>query len=422
MNRSLRHMHLPAHAKSEVTLAQEHGAIEAQAPGPVATESRAEAPGMTGSMEHEQLMSKEIIGGKSTMCGIAGWVNYERDLETSRDAVEAITESVSRRGPDTGEVWIKGPAALGHRRLSVVDFEGGKQPMEAKENGETVACLSYSGEIYNAGKLRDQLKSYGHQFRTRSDTEVVLRGFIEWGDEVAERLEGVFAFAIWDLRKQWLFLVRDRLGVKPLFYQPTDAGVLFGSEPTALIAHPDIPVQQNAFTSALLPGQAIREGMHEVPAGHIVRLTRKGLATRRYRALEARAPQGTTRRMQTPPRDLVRQQTLSGLPLCGVANRTPEESWSKRLSDFESRFAKNRKLIAFVARRVLDSQEETEAAVRECFKTASRNPQVFASDGAFRSWILRMVIEEALIILSQKGNGVSGDLRPERMAGHAVTK
>jgi DNA-directed RNA polymerase specialized sigma24 family protein len=113
---------------------------------------------------------------------------------------------------------------------------------------------------------------------------------------------------------------------------------------------------------------------------------------------------------------------LSGLPLCGVANRTPEESWSKRLSDFESRFAKNRKLIAFVARRVLDSQEETEAAVRECFKTASRNPQVFASDGAFRSWILRMVIEEALLILSQKGNGVSGDLRPERMAGHAVTK
>ena len=115
------------------------------------------------------------------MCGIAGWVNYERDLETSRDAVEAITESISRRGPDTGEVWINGPAALGHRRLSIVDFEGGKQPMEAKENGETVACLSYSGEIYNAGKLRSQLKSYGHQFRTRSDTEVVLRGFLEWG-------------------------------------------------------------------------------------------------------------------------------------------------------------------------------------------------------------------------------------------------
>jgi asparagine synthase (glutamine-hydrolysing) len=183
---------------------------------------------MIESTEQKQVTSKGVTRGRSKMCGIAGWVDYERDLETSRDAVEAITESISRRGPDTGEVWINGPAALGHRRLSVVDFEGGKQPMEAKENGETVACLSYSGEIYNAGKLRDQLKSYGHQFRTRSDTEVVLRGFLEWGDEVAERLEGVFAFAIWDLRKQWLFLVRDRLGVTPLFYKPTEAGVVFG--------------------------------------------------------------------------------------------------------------------------------------------------------------------------------------------------
>jgi asparagine synthase (glutamine-hydrolysing) len=355
------------------------------------------------------------------MCGIAGWVNYERDLETSRDAVEAITESISRRGPDTGEVWISGPAALGHRRLSVVDFEGGKQPMEAKENGETVACLSYSGEIYNAGKLRDQLKSYGHQFRTRSDTEVVLRGFLEWDDEVAERLEGVFAFAIWDLRKQWLFLVRDRLGAIPLFYQPTDAGVLFGSEPTALMTHPDISVQQNSFTSALVPGRAIHEGMYEVPAGHIVRLTRKGLTTRRYRALETRH-QDTTGRMQTRPLRVARLQSLPGRPLCGVADRTSEESRSKDSSDFESRFLKNRKLIAFVARRVLDSQEEAETAVRECFKTASRNPPAFTSDGAFRSWILRMVIEEALLILSHKGNGVSADFQPERLSGHAVAK
>jgi asparagine synthetase B (glutamine-hydrolysing) len=340
------------------------------------------------------------------MCGIAGWVNYERDLETSRDAVEAITESISRRGPDTGEVWINGPAALGHRRLSIVDFEGGKQPMEAKENGETVTCLSYSGEIYNAGKLRDQLKSYGHQFRTRSDTEVVLRGFLEWGDEVAERLEGIFAFAIWDLRKQWLFLVRDRLGVKPLFYQSTDAGVLFGSEPTTLIAHPDvrigIGIRRNPSTSAPVPEQATNEGMFEVPSGHVVRLTRKGLAIRRYRALEA------------PAQDVVRLQTLSGGRLCGLVNRTSYESLS-RPSDFESRFSKNRKLIAFVARRLLDSHEDAETAVKECFKTASRNPPGFTNDGAFRSWILRIVIDEALLILSGKADGPTANLRPDRM-------
>ena len=346
------------------------------------------------------------------MCGIAGWVNYEQDLETSRDAVEAITESISRRGPDTGEVWINGPAALGHRRLSIVDFEGGRQPMEAKENGETIACLSYSGEIYNAGKLRDQLKSYGHQFRTRSDTEVVLRGFLEWGDEVAERLEGVFAFAIWDLRKQWLFLVRDRLGVKPLFYQPTNAGVLFGSEPTTLVAQCDIRLgiglRQNPPAFPLVPEQTTYEGMHEVPSGHVVRLTRKGLALRRYRA-----PEDTISRMHPHRQDVVRQQSLSGRPVCGVANRTSDES-SSRPSDFESRFIKNRKLIVFVARRVLDSHKDAEIAVKKCFKTASRNPPLFTQDGAFRSWILRMVIDEALLILSVKADGASVNLPPHR--------
>jgi hypothetical protein len=369
--------------------------VVVQASALPAIENRPDGSGMIRSTEHERLMIKRVKGGKSTMCGIAGWVDYERDLETWRDAVEVITESVSRRGPDTGEVWINGPAALGHRRLSVVDFEGGKQPMEAKENGETVACLSYSGEIYNAGKLRNQLKSYGHQFNTRSDTEVVLHGFLEWGDEVAERLEGIFAFAIWDLRKQWLFLVRDRLGVEPLFYQPTDAGVLFGSEPRALISHPDVSVQQD-----LVPDKTIHQGMCEVPAGHIVRLTRKGLTTRRYCVLEIGAKQ-----------DVVRRQALSGVSPCAEAGQTSDGTWSENSSDFESLFSNNRKLIAFVARRVLDSHDEAQVAVRECFKTASFNPPVFPNDGLFRSWILRMVIEEALVILSHKENGGSAEFR-----------
>jgi asparagine synthase (glutamine-hydrolysing) len=355
------------------------------------------------------------------MCGIAGWVNYGRDLETTRDAVEAITERISRRGPDMGEVWINGPAALGHRRLSVIDFEGGKQPMEAKENGETVACLSYSGEIGNAGKLRNQLKSYGHQFRTRSDTEVVLHGYLEWGDEVAERLEGSFAFAIWDLRKQWLFLVRDRQGITPLFYQPTDAGILFGSEATALMTSPDISVQQNSFTSVHVPGQTIHESLYEVPVGHIVRLTRKGLTTRRYRDLEGRAQLDTARRMKTPSQDVVRRQVLSGVLLCGMASRACDNSWNTNSLDFEDRFIKNRNLIAFVARRLLDSQEEVEIAVNACLKTASRNPQVFTSDGAFRSWILRMVIDEALLILFHKEHRASVNLPPERMPSRVVT-
>jgi Sigma-70 region 2 len=152
-----------------------------------------------------------------------------------------------------------------------------------------------------------------------------------------------------------------------------------------------------------------------------VRFTRKRLAKRRYRALEARAQEDnatvTNKRMQTRPEGVVRQQALSAVPLRG-AHRTSDESRSKTSSDFESRFTKNRKLIAFVARRVLECHKEAEAAVRECFKTASHNPPVFANDGAFRSWILRMVIDEALLILSHKKDGVSTTLRPQHLPDH----
>jgi asparagine synthase (glutamine-hydrolysing) len=228
------------------------------------------------------------------MCGIAGWIDYGRNLEAERSTVEMMTETMSLRGPDAGGVWISGPAALGHRRLAVIDLEGGKQPMEAIENNETIACLTYSGEVYNFGELREELRSYGHQFRSRSDTEVVLRGYLEWGEKVAERLVGIFAFAVWDVRKRCLFLIRDRLGVKPLFYQPTDAGVLFGSEPKAILAHPDVPVRvgikglQRLLTTTPVPGEAMYEDMYEVPPGYVIRVSAEGLAKRRYWALEAR--------------------------------------------------------------------------------------------------------------------------------------
>jgi asparagine synthase (glutamine-hydrolysing) len=131
-----------------------------------------------------------------------------------------------------------GIAGLGHRRLAVIDLAGGVRPMQAEEEGRTIVSLTYSGEVYNFVELRDELMQLGHQFKTRSDTEVVLRGYLQWGDRVAERLNGMFAFAIWDVRTEELFLVRDRLGVKPLYYYPTADGVLFGSEPKAILAHP----------------------------------------------------------------------------------------------------------------------------------------------------------------------------------------
>ena len=176
------------------------------------------------------------------MCGIAGWVSYDRDIrvESEKRILETMTRTMARRGPDAGGLWTDRHVGFGHRRLAVIDLTGGVQPMQAEQDGRTVASLIFAGEIYNFVELREQLIVLGHRFRTRSDTEVILRGYLQWGVQVADRLNGMFSFAIWDTRTQELLLVRDRMGVKPLFYFPTPHGVLFGSEPKAILAHPAV--------------------------------------------------------------------------------------------------------------------------------------------------------------------------------------
>ncbi|MGH3658132.1 MAG: asparagine synthase (glutamine-hydrolyzing), partial [Micromonosporaceae bacterium] len=137
-----------------------------------------------------------------------------------------MTATLSDRGPDAGGTWVDHHAALGHRRLAVIDIPGGAQPMTV-ETPEGPLVLVYSGEVYNFVELRNELIACGHRFDTRSDTEVVLRGYQEWGDGVAERLNGMYAFAVWDGPAQRLVLIRDRVGIKPLYLHSTPDGVLF---------------------------------------------------------------------------------------------------------------------------------------------------------------------------------------------------
>ena len=144
------------------------------------------------------------------MCGIAGWLSYSQNMEAQRNTLQQMTDTMARRGPDAGGVWIDGPVGLGHRRLSIIDLEGGRQPMTARHGGlREVAAITYSGEVYNFLELRTELHRRGHQFETRSDTEVVLRAYVEWGEAFVERLNGMYAFALWDLRSQELLLIRD---------------------------------------------------------------------------------------------------------------------------------------------------------------------------------------------------------------------
>jgi asparagine synthase (glutamine-hydrolysing) len=260
------------------------------------------------------------------MCGIAGWVDYERDLTQEREVAQRMTDTMANRGPDAEGLWLSPRAALGHRRLSIIDLEGGRQPMVATENGAPVAVLIYTGEVYNFRELRAELEGLGHRFETRSDTEVVLHAYLQWGASFPERLNGMYAFAIWDLRKQELLLVRDRMGVKPLYYQPTSTGVLFGSEPKAILANPLAPAVvdteglRELFSFCKTPGRAIFRDMRELRPGHVLHVRREGITERRYWSLAAHPHTDdlptTIRTVRELLEDIVSRQLISDVPLC----------------------------------------------------------------------------------------------------------
>ena len=206
------------------------------------------------------------------MCGIAGILLPKRD-HVPTGQVEDMTRTLVHRGPDGHGCYRGRGAALGHRRLNIIDIEGGAQPMANED--ETVWVI-LNGEIYNFAALRDDLSARGHQFKTRSDTEVLVHGYEEWGHELLDRLNGMFAFAIWDETNRTAFLARDRMGQKPLFYAHLpDDRLLFASEAKALVAHPDLSaaVDPEALAAYLtfeyMPGSlSMFAGVKKLPAGH----------------------------------------------------------------------------------------------------------------------------------------------------------
>jgi asparagine synthase (glutamine-hydrolysing) len=259
------------------------------------------------------------------MCGITGWISFQRDLRNEQATVDAMTETMACRGPDDRGTWVDGPAALGHRRLAIIDLPGGRQPMNAEAPGGTVAMV-YSGEAYNFTELRKELAARGHRFTTTSDTEVVLHGYLEWGEAVADRLNGMYAFAIWDSREQKLVMIRDRMGIKPFYYYPTDDGVLFGSEPKAILANPlagrnvTLDGLRELFAFVKTPGHAVWEGMREVEPGTVVTVGRNGIRTHVYWALETKQhtddKETSIAHVRTLLDDIVRRQLVADVPRC----------------------------------------------------------------------------------------------------------
>ncbi|WP_194920193.1 asparagine synthase (glutamine-hydrolyzing) [Catenulispora rubra] len=259
------------------------------------------------------------------MCGITGWISYERDLRNEAPTLDAMTATMECRGPDDRGTWIDGPAALGHRRLAIIDLPGGRQPMAVEAGGQSVVIV-YSGETYNFTELRAELASRGHRFTTDSDTEVVLRGYLEWGSAVAERLNGMYAFAIWDGRDRKLRLIRDRMGIKPLYYSPIPDGVLFGSEPKAILANPlaersvGLDGLRELFVMVKTPGHAFWSGMREVEPGTVVTIGPEGIRTDVYWTLATREHADSQGESIAHVRelldDIVRRQLVADVPRC----------------------------------------------------------------------------------------------------------
>ncbi|MCI2422837.1 asparagine synthase (glutamine-hydrolyzing) [Saccharopolyspora sp. K220] len=278
------------------------------------------------------------------MCGISGWIDFQRDLTREQPVIDEMCATMSCRGPDASGTWVRTHAALGHRRLAIIDLPGGTQPMVA-ETPDGEVTIVYSGEAYNFTELRDELRRRGHRFDTDSDTEVVLHGYLEWGAQVAEHLNGMFAFAVWDTRTDQLLLIRDRMGIKPLYYYPTEHGVLFGSEPKAILANPltekvvDLNGLRELFAMVKTPREAIWAGMREVEPGTIVTVDRKGLREHTYWQLQAVAhtddQQTSVGHVRELLDDIVARQLISDVPRCVLLSGGLDSSAITALSGLE---------------------------------------------------------------------------------------
>ncbi len=262
------------------------------------------------------------------MCGIAGFCDFTRENRGEQWAQvgQRMGDTLRRRGPDEQGLWQSGSCVLAHRRLTVIDPEGGKQPMTCPCQ-EGTAALCYNGELYNTDALRRQLEGLGHRFQTRSDTEVLLRACLEYGQQVGERLEGIFAFAFW--RPGQLLLYRDRFGVKPLFYAQVGSTLVFGSEPKALFQYPGLTPRADleswqevlGIGPARTPGHGVFAGVHEVKPGHCLRFTpRGGLQDIQWGRLISRPHRQDYRETEEQLAQLltgaVRRQLVSDMPLC----------------------------------------------------------------------------------------------------------
>lgn len=256
------------------------------------------------------------------MCGIAGAISFKEDMREDMKIYENIQHALLRRGPDQRGIVLTKEAALIHTRLAVIDIQNGRQPMSYGKY-----TIVYNGELYNTAEIRRELEK-DFEFDTHSDTEVVLKSFIKWGEKCLDKFNGIFAFAVYDENKHSLFLARDRIGVKPLFYYKNNDKLIFASEIPALLEHPDVPHEIDAQGASELilisPSRTascgVIRGIKEVKAGWCGYYTAEGLKLHEYWRLKAYELNETFDQTAEHVRELVldsiRRQLVSDVPVC----------------------------------------------------------------------------------------------------------
>ncbi len=261
------------------------------------------------------------------MCGIAGLFTRYEDLSENIKTLSDMSKTLTRRGPDENGIFIDHNVALIHRRLVVIDRENGKQPMICGKKGEKYAIV-YNGELYNTSELRKKLKKLGYSFKGHSDTEVVLKMYIEYGEKCASMLNGIFAFAVYEMYNKKLFLCRDKVGVKPLFYSLYKDGLVFGSEIKALLKSGKVkPVidEEGLYEIFFLgpartPAKGIFKGVNELLPGEYAVYSNGILTKNQYFTLNAKehtdSEKKTIEKVRFLLSDAIEKQLVSDVPLC----------------------------------------------------------------------------------------------------------
>ena len=261
------------------------------------------------------------------MCGITGFVNYKKDISSYKNVLSEMTNELHKRGPDEEGFYLNNHIALGHKRLIVIDPEGGKQPRIKKISFGEYAIV-YNGQIYNTKELRETLKENGFEFNTYSDTEVLLNAYIYYGNDVVNHLNGIFSFAIWNSHTEELFLARDQFGVKPLFYTIFNDNFIFASELKAIFKFPNIPkiVDKQGISElfgigpAHTPGLTVYKNIFEIKPAHFAIYNRSGLHTKRYWKLTSKPHtesfEETCNHLRNLLEDSINRQLVSDVPLC----------------------------------------------------------------------------------------------------------